>query len=93
MLYMSGDKVKIIILESSNLDELRKGHAARTPDGSVLIAWCPDPVWLADKIMDTKGDGAAIGKLIVEASKRPEKPSPRPRHAPHVTRFDKEDRG
>ena len=78
MLYLSGDdgKLKIIILETANLEEIKKGRPAKTPDGSVLIAWTPDPVWLADKIMDSGGDGATIGKLIDEASKRPEKPGP-----------------
>jgi hypothetical protein len=91
MLYMSGDdgKLKIIILESANLEELKKGRPARTPDGSVLIAWTPDPVWLADQIMDSEGDGEKIGRLIDEASKRPEKPSPRPKHKPLVTTFQR----
>lgn len=83
MLYLSGDGVKIIILESGNLDELRKGRPAHTPDKSVLIAWTPDPVWLADKIMDVKdGDANEIVRLIDEASKRPEK-STRPYHKPY----------
>lgn len=87
MLYLNGDNLKIIILESANLEELKKGRPAKTPDGSVLIAWTADPVWLADKIMDTGGDAVAIGKLIDEASKRPEKPSPRPTHETHYTKF------
>lgn len=87
MLYLNGDGVKIIVLESANLDEIRKGRPAKTPDGSVLIAWTPDPVWLADKIMDSGGDGATIWRLIDEAAKRPEKPSPRPKHEPHEHRF------
>lgn len=91
MIYMSGDGVKIIVLESANLDEIRKGRPAKTPDGSVLIAWTPDPVWLADKIADTNGDGAEIGKLIDESTKRPEKPSPQLHHKPHYTDFVKKD--
>ena len=89
MLYMSanGGELKIIVLESANLEELKKGRPAKTPDGSVLIAWTPDPVWLADKIMDTKGNAVEIAKLIDEASRREEKPSPRPRHKPHYTNF------
>jgi hypothetical protein len=88
MLYMTGDGVKIVILESANLDEIRKGHPAKTPDGSVLIAWTPDPVWLADRIMDTIGDGEAIGRLIDEAAKRPQMPA-RPSHVTHVTHFER----
>jgi hypothetical protein len=89
MLYMktADGKLSVIVLESANLEELKKGRPARTPDGSVLIAWTPDPVWLADRILDTDGDGAAIGRLIDEAAKRPEKPGPRPKHEPYVKRF------
>lgn len=90
MIYLSGDGVKIIILESANFEEMKKGRPAKTPDGSVLIAWTPDPVWLADKIADSNGDGPTIGRLIDEAAKRPQKPSPRPHHEPHVQRFGKE---
>jgi hypothetical protein len=83
MLYLTGD-VTIIVLESGNLEELKKGRPAKTPDGKILIAWTPDPVWLADKIMDSQGDAAAIGRLIDEAAKRPEKPGKRPQHETHV---------
>ena len=88
MIYLtSADKsVRIVVLETANLEELKKGRPARTPDGSVLIAWTPDPVWLADKLMDTNGDATAVGRLIDEASQRPEKPS-RPHHKPHEHKF------
>lgn len=89
MLYLSSTDgaVKIVILETANLDELKKGRPARSPDGSVLVAWTPDPVWLADRLMDTGGDPAEIARLIDEASKRPEKAGPRPKHEPHVHKF------
>lgn len=88
MLYLNGDNLKIIVLETANLEELKKGRPAKTPDGSVLIAWTADPVWLADKIMDSDGDAEAIGKLIDEAAKRPEKPGPRPTHKMHQHKFN-----
>jgi hypothetical protein len=88
VLYLkAGDDLKIIVLESANLEELKKGRPAKTPDGTVLIAWTADPVWLADKIMDLDGDAEAIGRLIDEAAKRPEKPSPRPHHKTHYKTF------
>lgn len=88
MLYMHAKdgSIKIIVLESANLEELKKGRPIKTPDGTVCIAWTPDPVWLADKIMDTNGDSSAIAQLIDEASKRPEKYN-RPTHQPHEHRF------
>lgn len=85
------DSMKIIILETGNLDELKKGRPAISPDKSVMIAWTPDAVWLADKIIESGGDAELIAKLIDEASKRPKKPGPRPTHGLHVTDFTKEE--
>jgi hypothetical protein len=91
MLYLSGDggRVKIIVLESANLDELRKGRPAKTPDGSVLIAWTPDPAWLMDRIAASRGDAQAIAEAIDEAARRTEVPL-RPYHAPREADFTKE---
>lgn len=88
MLYMTADdgNLRIIILESANLDRIREGHPAKTPDNSVLIVYCPDPQWLAEQILVTDGDAAKIGKLIDEAAKRPEKPT-RPGHPKQEKRF------
>lgn len=83
-------ELAIVVLETANLEELKKGWPAKTPDGSVLIAWTPDPVWLADKIMDAMGrggDAKEIGRLIDEAAKRPQKPA-RPYHKAHVMRSE-----
>ena len=81
MLYMTGD-VTLIVLETANIEEIKKGRPAKTPDGKVIIAWTPDPVWLADKIMDADGSAKTIGKLVDEAAKRPQKPD-RPKHNTH----------
>lgn len=88
MIYMQGDGIKIVILETANLEEIKKGRPAKTPDQSVLIAWTPDPVWLADKIADSDGDGPTIARLIDEASKRAQKPS-RLYHKTHKHEFRK----
>lgn len=81
MLYLKSTdgNLKIIVLESANLEEIKKGRPAKSPDGSVLVAWTPDPVWLAHRLMDASGDAAEIGRLIDEASRRPEKPALRGR--------------
>ena len=83
--------VRIVILEARNLDDIRAGRPARTPDGSVLIAYTPDPVWLADRIMDCDGDAAKIAALIDEAAERTQKDPDRPKHGLHVHKFSKED--
>lgn len=91
MLYMTAGDKKIIVLETGNLEELKKGRPAMTPDGSVVIAWTPDPVWLADKLMDSAGDGETVARLIEEAMKRPQKPMTRPKHPVHVHEFKKDE--
>ena len=90
MLYLTDNEglLKIVILEKQNVEEILKGHPAQTPDKSVLIAWTPDPVWLADKLMDCDGgDAAKIAALIDEAAKRPQQPVNRPKHGHHVHKF------
>lgn len=79
---------KIIILETANIEEIKKGRPAVVHDQSVIIAWTPDLVWLADKIMDADGDAMQIGRLVDEAAKRPQQP-PRPHHEPHQHKFTK----
>jgi hypothetical protein len=88
MLYMTAadGKLAIVVLETANLEEIKKGRPAKSPDGRVLIAWTPDPVWLADKIMDTDGDAAAIARLIDEAARRPQRDR-RPGHETHEHKF------
>lgn len=89
MLYLktADGLVKVIVLEAGNLDRIRDGKPLKTPDGSVLIAYTPDPVWLADRIMDTDGDAAAIAALIDEGAKRPQKAPDRPAHGQHTHKF------
>lgn len=95
MITLTGDKdgkpFHIIVLETGNIEELKKGRPAITPDGAVVICWTPDMVWLADKLADSNGDPAVVAKLIEEASKRPQKPINRPTHGTHVHKFQKPD--
>ncbi len=88
MIYLKDEKgeLRIIILETANIEEIMKGCPAYSPDKSVLIAWTPDPVWLADKILDSGGDGPKIAKLIDEAAKRPQKEH-RPPHGLHIKKL------
>lgn len=86
MLYLKSSDcdLKIIVLESGNIERMKQGHPIKTQDGSILIAWTPDPVWLADQLMDTGGDPLRVAKAIEDSMKRPEK-GPRPYHKPHLT--------
>jgi len=89
MIYMTSadGNLRIVVLEAVNLDRIRDGKPAKTPDGSVLIAFTPDPVWLADKLMDCDGDAVKIAALIDEAAKRPQKEPNRPKHGQHIHKF------
>lgn len=92
MIYLksSDGTARVIVLEALNLERIKAGKPAKTPDGEVVIAFTPDPVWLADKIMDTDGDAAKIAALIDEAARRPQKEQNRPTHGRHVHKFNKE---
>jgi len=87
MLYLQGEGLKIIVLEQGNIDQLLQGRPAHTPDKSVLIAFTPDPVWLADRLEDSGGDARKIAQLIDEASKRPPRPANRPTHKTRTVTF------
>lgn len=76
MIYMIAGEKKVIVLETANLDELKKGRPATTPDGTVQIGWTPDLGWLGAQIAASDGDGFTIANLIVESQKRPENPTP-----------------
>lgn len=74
MLYLEApDGKKVIILETENLEAIKAGRPAKTHDGSVLIAWTPDPEWLAQQILNSNGDAKLIAKAIDESVKRPQK--------------------
>ncbi len=91
MLYMlcehEGTPVRILVLETANLERIKEGLPAVSPDKSVVVAWTPDPVWLADRIMDDPQNGPRIAQLIDESAKRPQKPTHRPKHEPYIQVF------
>jgi hypothetical protein len=89
MIYMktADGEVRIIVLEAGNIEQLKAGKPAKTADGTVFIAYTPDPVWLADKLMDSDGDRAKIASLIEETGRRPQKDPKRPTHGQHIHSF------
>jgi hypothetical protein len=78
MIYLASSDglTKIIVLETANLERLKEGKPAISPDRTVMIAWTPDPAWLVEKLAETGGDARKIAKLIDEARSRPENPTP-----------------
>jgi hypothetical protein len=89
MLYLKSpdDKVRLVVLEAGNLDDMRAGRSIGTPDGEVVMTYTPDPVWLADKVLDSGGDMDLIIDLITESQARPQKPADRPDHKTAVRYF------
>lgn len=75
MIYLNfGDDNRILVLETENLEEIKKGRPIATPDGLVAVAWTPDPEWLAQQIMNSDGTIGTIAKLVDESTKRPQRP-------------------
>ena len=76
MLDLSTDdkSFRLIILESANFEELKKGRPAQTTDGRVAIAWTPDPAWLSARIEESDGDLDKIMAAIEESLQRPQAP-------------------
>lgn len=83
MIYMIGDngRLKILILETANLDRIRAGQTLHTEDKTVVVAWCPDIDRLGVALQATGGDVVAVGALIDEARSWPEAPLRQPHSA------------
>ena len=97
MIYMTGENrdtskdVKIIVLESRNLEHMKGGQPLITPDQSVIVAWTPDPEWVRDRLQELPdGDIGGIGRVLEESAKRPQKEVP-PMFAPTEHRFKRKD--
>lgn len=91
MIYLTdkGDKLKILVLEPGNVERIMAGEPAVSPDQSVIVAYTPDPVWLAEQLIRVDaGDAKAIGRLIDEAAKRPPGPASRAYHETQVHRYE-----
>jgi len=69
------DGQHIVVLEPENMEALKSGLFAKTPNKSVLIAYTPDSAWLGEQIMMNadKLDPETLERLILESQRRPEK--------------------
>lgn len=78
MIYLRGTKdgkpTSIVILETENLDLLKLGKPAVTPDKSIVLCWTPDAVWLSEKIKESNGDISKIIEAIEESRKLSNRP-------------------
>jgi hypothetical protein len=65
----------MIILEPENLEELKAGVYAKSPNGVVLISYTPDAEWLGGQLIANAENLSPelLDSLIKKAQKRPEK--------------------
>lgn len=65
----------MIILEPENLEELKAGQFAHTPNKAVLIVYTPDAEWLGEQLIANADNltPELLDYLIKKAQKRPEK--------------------
>lgn len=77
MLYLNLKQglLRVVVLETRNVEEILKGRPAVTADGSVVVAWTPDPAWLGAQLKTARNAGE-VGNLIDEATRRPQQPVP-----------------
>jgi hypothetical protein len=57
VIYMVLGEQRVIVMEPANVEKIKEGNPLIAPDGSVLIAYCPDSEWLAAKISEMIADG------------------------------------
>lgn len=78
MLYMITEKgLKVLVVNSQNLEKLKEGRPLMTMDGSVFVAWTPDLQWVADQVQEyakTCEGALPLGSIIEASLSRPEKP-------------------
>jgi hypothetical protein len=77
MLYMNLKQglLRVVVLATHNVEAVLKGQPAVAPDGSVVVAWTPDPAWLGAQLKTARSP-AQVGSLIDEATRRPQQPVP-----------------
>jgi len=73
---VDGQERMLIVIETGNILELKKGRPLVTPDKSVCVMWTPDMEWLAQEVARVGRDGGAIIQAVVESLARPEKLRP-----------------
>lgn len=88
MIYMMGERLRIVILESASFEGMRQGQQVVTPDESVVIGWTPDPVWLSDQFARSDGNFLDLRRLIVESASRPQAPPETRSPVTRIVRFN-----
>jgi hypothetical protein len=82
---------RIIVIDSHNIDAMKKGEPVKTPDKHVMIAYTPDIGWLTEHMvqMGSSLDPERFDALLKEGLNRPIA-SVLPQH-PHIDLLKKRD--
>jgi hypothetical protein len=76
MLYFNTiDEQHIIILEPENLEAVKAGQYAKSPNHAVMFAYTPDAEWLEEQLIANANNltPELLDRLIKESQQRPEK--------------------
>jgi hypothetical protein len=70
----TGNNQHVVILEPGNLEAIKGGAKASTPNHAVFVAYTPDAVWLGEQITANFDDltPAVLDRLIKESQARSE---------------------
>lgn len=79
MFYVTGDlhgkPMRLLVLETDELETILEGERLVTPDGEVFVCWTHDMSWMQEKVAakfaDCDGEFDSVDELIALATKRP----------------------
>lgn len=77
--FTTTDHKHVVILEPTNLVSIEAGKPAASPDSMVIIAYCPDIVWFAERLRALLSGGnrqlqpSQLEELLKEGLQRPRK--------------------
>ncbi len=76
--FTTPDQKHVLILDPERLDKIKAGEPVASPDSLVMIAYCPDPNWMRERLLEVfNGEGrtltpAKLDELLAEGLKLPE---------------------
>jgi hypothetical protein len=72
VIYLAAPGLRIVVLDTRDIDNLKSPHPWFSPDRSLLVAFTPDPDWLLARIRVGPGTPGDIARAIDEAARRPQ---------------------
>jgi len=66
---------QVILMEKEMIEDILKGAVVTTPDGRVMLGYCPDPAWTQEQLGKADGGTRHLAEVIYDGAKRPHNPS------------------